>query len=39
MHLMGNHGSYEQRYPKAFEKYDGKIPLINMTTVLFITIM
>ena len=24
MHLMGNHGSYEQRYPKAFEKYDGK---------------
>lgn len=24
MHLMGNHGSYEQRYPKAFEKYNGK---------------
>lgn len=24
MHLMGNHVSYEQRYPKAFEKYDGK---------------
>ncbi len=24
MHLMGNHGSYEQRYPKEFEKYDGK---------------
>lgn len=24
MHLMGNHGSYEQRYLKAFEKYDGK---------------
>lgn len=24
MHLMGNQGSYEQRYPKAFEKYDGK---------------
>lgn len=24
MYLMGNHGSYEQRYPKAFEKYDGK---------------
>lgn len=24
MHLMGNYGSYEQRYPKAFEKYDGK---------------
>ena len=24
MHLMGNHGSYEQRYPKAFEKYDGE---------------
>lgn len=24
VHLMGNHGSYEQRYPKAFEKYDGK---------------
>lgn len=24
MHLMGNHGSYAQRYPKAFEKYDGK---------------
>lgn len=24
MHLMGNHGSYEQRYPNAFEKYDGK---------------
>lgn len=24
MHIMGNHGSYEQRYPKAFEKYDGK---------------
>ena len=24
MHLMSNHGSYEQRYPKAFEKYDGK---------------
>lgn len=24
MHLMGNHGSYEQRYPKAFEKYDRK---------------
>ena len=24
MHLIGNHGSYEQRYPKAFEKYDGK---------------
>lgn len=24
MHLMGNHGSHEQRYPKAFEKYNGK---------------
>lgn len=24
MHLMGNHVSYEQRYLKAFEKYDGK---------------
>lgn len=24
LHLMGNHGSYDQRYPKAFQKYEGK---------------
>lgn len=24
IHLMGNHGSYEQRYPKDFSKFTGK---------------
>ncbi|MFQ9522783.1 MAG: sulfatase-like hydrolase/transferase [Phascolarctobacterium faecium] len=24
VHLMGNHGSYEERYPHAFNRWTGK---------------
>ena len=34
MHLMGNHGSYEQRYPKAFEKYDVTHVILRKNTKL-----